>query len=104
MLSLKEELVELMESSLSIASMEQEDKAQFKTRLLNLPEKEMIKVVKALRQEQKEQFESMKGLVSQIEEASRNLKKTFLKEREKDEKNNSDKEAKKLMQKLDDMS
>jgi hypothetical protein len=104
MLSLKEELVSLIESSLSIASMEKEDKAKFCEKLQNLPELEMEEAVKALRIEQKEQYESMKGLVDKIETASKNLKKTFLQEREKDDKKDSDAKADNLMDKLDEIN
>jgi|WetSurMetagenome_2_1015567.scaffolds.fasta_scaffold778221_1 hypothetical protein len=99
--SLKEELVELMESSLSIASMEKDAKARFKERLLALPENEMAEAVKALHRERQEQYEKMKGLVDKIEESGKNLKKTFLKEREKDEKKDADDQARNLMDKLD---
>ena len=100
----KDELLTLIESSLSVSSLDEKSKADLKERLLNLPEKEMQDVIEVFRQEQKEQYESMKGLVQQIEEASRNLKKTFLIEREKDEKKDSDAQADNLMDKLDGIS
>ncbi len=100
----QQELEQLIESSLSIASLDDENKSKLKARLLGLPEKEMQQIIKALRREQEEQFEKMKGLVDQIEEASKNLKKTFLKEREKDEKKDSEAQADEMMKNLDEIN
>lgn len=100
---LYDELVALIDASLSIASLSEEDQQAVKERLLALPEAEMQQAVQVLRREQRQQYESMKGLVDKIEEASRDLKKSFLKEREKAENAESDQKASELMQKLDDI-
>ncbi len=101
--SLQDELQELIESSLSIATLSDDNQAALKKRLLALPEDEMRRVVEVLRGEQKQQYEAMKGLVQKIENASTTLKKTFLKEREKEETKQSDQKADQLIKKLDDM-
>lgn len=101
--SLKDELVALIDGSLSITALSDNDQKAVKERLLALPKEEMEKAVTVLRNEQQEQYQQMKGLVDKIEEASRNLKKTFMKEREKHESAESEKNADALMDKLNNI-
>jgi len=99
--ALRDELITLIDSSLSIATLSEKNRAQLKKNLLSLPPEEMEQAAETLRQEQREQYQSMKGLVQKIEEASKNLKKTFLKDREKEELKDSDANAQQLLKELD---
>lgn len=97
------ELEVLIDGSLSIATLSEEQQQVARERLLSLPEEEMKRAVEVLRKEQQDQYKQMKSLVDKIEEASRNLKKTFMKEREKHEAAQSDEKADALMKKLNKM-
>lgn len=98
--SIKDELIALIEASATIAALTEEDRTLLTTRLLALDEAGMQKAVDFLKEEQKAQQEAMKDLVSKIETASRNLKKMFLKDKERKDDKETGAKAEALMEEL----
>lgn len=103
MVSIKNELNNLIESSVTIAALPDEDRELLVTKLLSLSEDEMQQAVDLLKEEQKQQYDAMKNLVKKIESASNNLKKRFLQEKEKHEKKDSNDKAAELMEELNNI-
>ncbi len=103
MSNIKDELKTLLESSVTVAALSEEDRKLLTDKLMSLSEDEMQQAIALLLEEQKSQMEAMKEMVKKIELASNNLKKVFLKEKERHDQKNTATKTDALLEELDKM-
>lgn len=103
MSTIKDELKTLLESSVTVAALSEEDRKLLTDKLMSLNEDEMKQAIALLLEEQKSQMVAMKEMVKKIELAGNNLKKLFLKDKEKKEEKETGAQAEALMEELKNM-
>jgi len=98
---LQKELKRLIAISISIQSLPVIYRAAVSKELMELDEEHMASMVDILLDEQEKQRDKTATLVDEIEAAAKDLKKAFLKEREKDEVEESTEKASDLLEELE---